>query len=91
MYTSIYIHIHMNTHTFIYTRKHIRYDWLWKDDKELIYKKFASKKPSLSDFEGELKKFLMLEQEMIGIYVYICICLYVCIYIYIYTYIYIYI
>ena len=44
-----------------------RYDWLWKEDKDLIYKKFASKKPSISDFESELRKFLMLEQEMLAI------------------------
>lgn len=44
-----------------------RYDWLWKDDKDFIYKKFASRKPSLTDFEAELKRFLMLEHEMLAI------------------------
>ena len=53
----------IHTYLSIFTR----YDWLWKDDKDQIYKKFASKKPSISDFEGELKKFLMLEQEMLAI------------------------
>ena len=44
-----------------------RYDWLWKDDKDLIYKRFAAKKPSISDFEGELQRFLLLEYEMLAI------------------------
>jgi dynein heavy chain len=44
-----------------------KYDWLWKDDKELIYKKFAAKKPSINDFEAELNRFLLLEQEMLAI------------------------
>lgn len=41
-----------------------KYDWLWKDDKELSYKRFMLKSPNNSDFEWELKKFLYLEGEI---------------------------
>ena len=41
-----------------------KYDWLWKDDKEMEYKRFISKKPSISDYEEELKKFLAVEVDI---------------------------
>ena len=43
------------------------YDWLWKDDKELAYKGFMAKSPAIGDFEGELKKFMAVEEEIEGI------------------------
>ena len=44
-----------------------KYDWLWKDDKELSYKKFVSKGPALSEFEEQLKRFSYLEEEIADI------------------------
>eukprot|EP01042_Synura_sphagnicola_P000006 gene6-7_t len=41
-----------------------KYDWLWKDDKELEYKKFMVRSPSISDYEEELKKFMAVEGEI---------------------------
>jgi dynein heavy chain, axonemal len=41
-----------------------KYNWLWKDDKELAYRRFISRNPSIEDFEHELKKFLFLEEEI---------------------------
>jgi dynein heavy chain len=50
-----------------YLKKFSRYDWLWKDDKELTYKRFESKNPSLDDFEQQLKNFLRVEEEIASI------------------------
>ena len=47
-----------------YLKGFSKYDWLWKDDKELTYKKFMQKSPSISNFEEELKKFMFLEEEI---------------------------
>jgi len=41
-----------------------KYDWLWKDDKEMAYEKFINKNPSIQDFEAELQKFMAVEQEI---------------------------
>eukprot|EP01038_Epipyxis_sp_PR26KG_P006437 gene6437-8857_t len=41
-----------------------RYDWLWKDDKELAYKKFVAHNPGIAEFDAELTKFLLLEKEV---------------------------
>jgi dynein heavy chain len=41
-----------------------KYDWLWKDDKEATYKKFMQRSPPISDFEGELKKFMAYEADI---------------------------
>ena len=44
-----------------------RYDWLWKDDMEVMYRKFIDKNPKIEDFEGELRKFLLVEKDINGI------------------------
>ena len=49
---------------FEYLKTFRKYDWLWKDDKELAYKQFMSKSPVISDFETELKKFMAIEEEI---------------------------
>ena len=41
-----------------------KYDWLWKDDKELAYQKFIAKNPNIPSFEAELKKFMAIEVEI---------------------------
>jgi len=38
-----------------YLLKYRKYDWLWKDDKEITYRKFVAKSPNIEMFEGELK------------------------------------
>jgi dynein heavy chain len=43
------------------------YDWLWKDDMELEYRKFMIKKPAIEDFENELKRFMGVEDDIEGI------------------------
>ena len=35
----------------------LQYEWLWKDNKAIEYEKFIKKKPSLEDFDHELKKY----------------------------------
>ena len=44
-----------------------KYDWLWKDDKELTYRNFIKGNPAIADFEAELNKFMDLENEIISI------------------------
>lgn len=44
-----------------------KYESLWKDDKELEYKKFEEKKPGLDMFEAELRRFVHIEKEVDGI------------------------
>eukprot|EP00658_Telonema_sp_P-2_P083320 TRINITY_DN8993_c0_g2_i1.p1 TRINITY_DN8993_c0_g2~~TRINITY_DN8993_c0_g2_i1.p1 ORF type:complete len:4024 (-),score=1669.66 TRINITY_DN8993_c0_g2_i1:145-12216(-) len=44
-----------------------KYEALWKDDKELAYKRFQEKKPDLAMFETELRKFVLIEKEVDGI------------------------
>jgi dynein heavy chain len=41
-----------------------RYDWLWKDDKEVEYKRFIKQRPSITDYEEELKKFMAVESDI---------------------------
>lgn len=41
-----------------------KYDWLWKDDKEMEYRRFITRKPSISDYENELKKFMAVEADI---------------------------
>ena len=50
-----------------------RYDWLWKDDKELAYKRFVAKNPTIDGFAQELNKFLEVEQEISNIESFHCI------------------
>ena len=47
-----------------YLKGFAKYDWLWKDDKEVSYKKFIASSPTISDFEDQMKRFLNLEQEI---------------------------
>jgi dynein heavy chain, axonemal len=56
-----------------YLRGFKKYDWLWKDDKELAYKAFMVKKPTIQDFEEELKKFMAIEEEISNIASHHCI------------------
>jgi len=50
-----------------YLKEFARYDWIWKDDKEVAYKNFMVRNPSISDFEEQLKRFLLLEEEISNI------------------------
>jgi dynein heavy chain len=50
-----------------YLRSFRKYDWLWKDDKELAYKHFVRTNPNINDLESELIKFLALEKEISSI------------------------
>jgi len=47
-----------------YLKTFSKYDWLWKDDKEVAYKQFISRRPSISDYENELKKFMLVELDI---------------------------
>ena len=53
--------VHDYLHTFV------KYDYLWRDDKKSAYNDFMSKDPSLEDFEAELKKYDLVEHEIVGI------------------------
>jgi hypothetical protein len=44
-----------------------KYDYLWKDNKKAAYNAFMSKDPSLEDFEAELKKYDLVEHEIMRI------------------------
>ncbi|KAJ8610701.1 hypothetical protein CTAYLR_005659 [Chrysophaeum taylorii] len=41
-----------------------KYDWLWKDDKDLQYRKFAAGNPTIGDYENELRRFMNVEREI---------------------------
>lgn len=47
-----------------YLQTFIKYDWLWKHDKDLMYRKFMERNPRIEDFEMELSKFLNVESEI---------------------------
>ena len=47
-----------------YLKSFRKYDWLWKDDKELTYKHFIKLNPTINDFQSELNKFMDLEHEI---------------------------
>lgn len=47
-----------------YLKIYGKYDWVWKEDKETEYKRFVAKRPSITDYEEELKKFLQVEDEI---------------------------
>ena len=53
--------VHEYIHTFV------KYDYLWRDDKKAAYDAFMAMNPSLEDFEAELKKYDMVEQEIMRI------------------------
>ena len=44
-----------------------KYESLWRDDKELEYKKFEEKNPDLDMYEAELRRFVQMEKEVDGI------------------------
>ena len=41
-----------------------KYDWIWKDDKDLEYKQFLSTKPEIEHYEAELQRFMRVEEEV---------------------------
>ncbi|CAM9238946.1 unnamed protein product, partial [Discosporangium mesarthrocarpum] len=41
-----------------------KYDWLWKEDKDVQYRNFVESNPTISDYEAELAKFLQVETEI---------------------------
>ena len=41
----------------------LQYDWLWKSEKDVEYKKFASGNPSLDDYEAQLRRFSKIQTE----------------------------
>lgn len=41
-----------------------KYDWLWKEDKDVQYKRFVASNPAISDYEAELAKFMDIESEI---------------------------
>lgn len=41
-----------------------KYDWLWKEDKDVQYKRFVESNPAISDYEAELAKFMDIESEI---------------------------
>ena len=43
-----------------------KYDWLWQADKDQEYRGFVARNPnvSISDYEGELQRFMTIEQEI---------------------------
>jgi len=47
-----------------YLSQFSRYDWLWKDDMELMYRRFVEKQPNIEEFEAELSRFVAIETEI---------------------------
>lgn len=41
-----------------------KYDWLWKEDKDVQYKRFIASNPAIRDYEAELAKFMDIESEV---------------------------
>ena len=41
-----------------------KYDWLWKDDKDLQYRKFVEGNPTITDYDVELRRFMEIEREI---------------------------
>ena len=52
---------------FEYLHTFVKYDYLWRDDKKKAYQEFMDKEPSLEDFEAELKRYDLIEQEIMRI------------------------
>lgn len=44
-----------------------QHDYLWKDNKQEAYAAFMKQRPTLEDFEGELKKYMAVEQQISAI------------------------
>lgn len=51
-----------HVHDYLVTFK--KYDWIWKDDKDLQYRKFAAGNPVIADYENELRRFMNTEKEI---------------------------
>jgi len=47
-----------------YLNSFIKYDWLWKSDKDAAYKSFAQTSPSLDSYESQLRHFGSVEKEV---------------------------
>ena len=50
-----------------YMRSFGRYDWLWKNDMNTECNQFMKTEPALEDFEGKLKYYMDVENEMAGL------------------------
>ena len=49
---------------YFYLSSFSKYDWLWQGSKQAEYSVFMKRRPSLDDFESELKKYVDLEREI---------------------------
>jgi dynein heavy chain len=49
-----------------YLEKFKKYEWMWKEDKDIAYKKFLSRKPTIDAYEFELKRFVEVEDDIAG-------------------------
>ena len=45
----------------------VKYDFLWKDDKNDTIQKFLGNSPTISDFENEINRYEMIEREILEI------------------------
>ena len=50
-----------------YMRSFGRYDWLWKNDMNTEYNQFMKTEPALEDFEGKLKYYMDVENEIMHV------------------------
>jgi dynein heavy chain, axonemal len=47
-----------------YLETFTKYQWMWKEDKDMAYKKFLSRKPNIDAYEYELKRFVAVEADI---------------------------
>ena len=47
-----------------YLETFMQYEWLWKENKSTAYEAFMKKKPTLEDFDAELKKYVAIENKI---------------------------
>ena len=45
-----------------------RFEWMWKDDADAIYKEFSRKNPTIDDYERELSKFAKVDDQITGVH-----------------------
>ena len=50
-----------------YTDQFKKYDWVWKDDIEVVYKQFIEDEPGIEEVEIELKRFEKVEDKIASI------------------------
>ena len=50
-----------------YTDQFKKYDWVWKDDIEVVYKQFIEDEPCIEEVEIELKRFEKVEDKIASI------------------------